>query len=465
MRKQTIIKSAIVLVALCGIIALIFFMLRTSRQNKCHELLRGSEYNCVFLSMFPTDSFNEEYFKFYRAQEVLIPDVVIPNFKALQGFVRDVALSENEMTTIYLGVDPKKVSAAQVLSLREAFPGVDFEVIPTFRRLSDWRHDLGFEKSYNAYLSFTQGLLNQDHVRVYTFFAQEWLIADDTNFQKGLLLTEPVAERIYIYADGLHNQFFTAENVASIFDDFNELLTSAKKDGYQFPNLSDYDVVMLGDSVFGLFTDHSSIPELVSYLSGARTYNCGWSGSTAGGENPSSGVNVVDAYLSGDLSSIPEEVQTHAGLEKWLQAEAAGPKKNVLFVLHYGLNDYFNDELLANPLDPYDQTTYCGAIRTIIEKLQKARPDAKILLIAPNATLFYDGGTMPMGDNGASLLDYADALIAIGEEYGIPVQDDYHQVIPPEKAARFLVDEVHPNEAGRYQIAKEILRMISVSLQ
>lgn len=463
MKSQILKKSAIALIAICLILVLVFFGLRAINQNRDHKLLRESEYNCVFLSMFPVSTFHEEYFAYYRAEDVLILDSVIPDYKTLRSYFRDIALSENEMTTIYLGVDPRKVSAAQVLALKEGFPEVNFEVIPTFRRLSSWKSDLRFAKSYDTYLSFTQNLLNQDHVRVYSFFAQEWLIADDANFKKGLLLTEPVAERIYIYSDGLHNQFFTNENIASFFDDFNELLTRVKKDGYHFADLSDWDVVLLGDSVIGLFTDHSSIPELVTCLSGARTYNCGWSGSKAGGTDPSCGINVLQSYLSGDLSSIPAEVQTHAGLQKWQQAEAAGSKKNVLFALHYGLNDYFQDEPIDNPSDPYDRSTYCGAIRIMIEMLQKERPDAKLLLIAPNAATCYKGGTLPMGENGGTLPEYVDALIAIGAEYGIPVQDDYHLVIPPEIAARLLVDDVHPNESGRYKIAKQLISTISES--
>lgn len=465
MKKPILIKSAILLIALCLILFLGFKIPRLLQSQKDHKVLRESEYNCVFLSMFPTDSFNEEYFSYYRAEDVLILDSVIPNYKTLKSYFRDVALSENEMTTIYLGVDPLKVSAAQVLSLKEGFPEVNFEVIPTYRRLSSWKKDLRFEKSYNSYLSFTQKLMNEDHVRVYSFFAQEWLIADDTNFQKGLLLTEPVAERIYIYSDGLHNQFFTSENIASFFDDFNQLLTQTKKEGYHFPDLSDWDVVLLGDSVIGLFTEHDSIPELVTYLSGARTYNCGYSGSTAGGTDPSAGVNVLRSYLSGDLSSIPSEVQTYKGLQKWQEAKAAGTKKNVLYVLHYGLNDYFQDEPLENPSDPLDEGTYCGAIRSMIETLQSAEPNAHLLLIAPNAATCYKGGTLPMGENGATLPEYVDALIAIGAEYGIPVQDDYHLVIPPEVAARLLVDDVHPNEFGRYKIAKQLIQSISESYQ
>lgn len=460
MKKHSLIRIMVILIALCLIFFLFFFVNKTLRQNKDRKILRESEYNCVFLSMFPTDSYNEEYFAYYRAEDALILDSVIPDYKTLKSYLREVNLSENEIVTIYLGVDPRKVSASQVLSLLEAFPEVSFEVIPTYRRLSQWKKDLQFEKSYNAYLSFAQGLIGKDRVHVHSFFAQEWLIADDYNFQKGLLLTEPIAERIYIYADGLHNQFFTAENIALIFDEFNELLTTTKKEGYQFPDLSDWDVVFFGDSVIGHFTDHSSIPELVTYFSGARTYNCGWGGSTAGGTDPSSGLNVLRSYLSGNLSSIPEEHLVHVNLEKRLQDETASSKKNLLYVLHFGLNDYFQDELLLNPLDPYDESTYCGAIRTMIEELQKARPDAKLLLIAPNAALCYGGGTLPMGNNGAALPEYVDALIAIGEEYGIPVQDDYHLVIPPETAERFLVDEVHPNESGRYQIAKTLLQSI-----
>ena len=453
-------RVLLILIPVIALAALIAFLFFQNRQGKIHELLKTSEYNCVFLSMFPIDTFQEEYFSRYRAQDALILRNVIPNYKTLKSYLRDVALSENEVTTIYLGVDPKKITAEQILGLHESFPDCTFEVIPVYRRLSQWMKDWQVGKTYDAYLTMTTKLMGQENIRVYSFFAQEWLIADDTNYSSGVLLTEPLAERIYIYSDNLHHCDFKPEEVATIFDAFNLLLSETKENGYKFPDLSSWDVLCLGDSVFGNYAGHDSIPELISYLSGARSYNCGWSGATASGSDPSSGTCILRAYLTQDLSALPDNVQARTGLEKRLKDEATSSSRKLLFALHYCLNEYFYDKPLDNASDPLDENTYCGAMRSMIETIQKERPDAKILLIAPNSVTIYKAGSVPMGENGALLNDYADALLGVGAEYGIPVLDG-RGVITSDEAARFLDGDVHPNEFGRYKIAKAIIRCIS----
>ena len=125
------------------------------------------------------------------------------------------------------------------------------------------------------------------------------------------------------------------------------------------------------------------------------------------------------------------------------------------------MNDYLQGYPVDNEEDPHDVNTYCGAVRIMIETLLANRPDAKILLIAPNAVTCHQQGTQSFGDNGAPLNEYADALLRLGESYGIPVQDDFHDVIPLENADYYLTDQLHPNEYGRYKISKELIRQIS----
>ena len=115
----------------------------------------------------------------------------------------------------------------------------------------------------------------------------------------------------------------------------------------------------------------------------------------------------------------------------------------------------------ANEKDPLDAETFCGAMRKMIETLRENRPDAKILLIAPNTITCFENGSRVLSETGAPFSDYADAVLRIGLEYGLPVQDDYHDVISAEIAADYLGDQVHPNEYGRYLLTKELIRQIS----
>jgi len=463
MKKHSIPKGLVIaFLALSCIVCIIIAILSFSKREKICQRLRTSNYNCVFLSMFPIDTFQEEDFSYFRAEDVLKLTEVIPNYQTLKSCVKAVSSSGNEVGTIYLGVDPLKVSAQQVLELQASLPGTSFEVIPTYRRLSQWLSDKRADAHFQAYRDFVEALQEKENVRVYSFFSQEWLIADDANYLSGLLLNESVAERIYIYSDALHNCNFNRENTPTIFYEFEQLLQGAREHGYSFPDLSDWDIVFFGDSVMGNYVGHDSIPGLIRDLCNARTYNCGWNGATASGAEVSGGINVLNCYLSGDLTSLPTDSRTYLGLRERLEAEKQPSGRKQLFVIHYGLNDYFQGKPIDNAADPYDAETYCGAIRSMIETLKKQRPEARILLIAPNAVTCFDAGSRILGENGAPLADYVDALLQVADAYHLAIQNDYRDVLPPENAERFLDGEVHPNEYGRYKIAKALAELITV---
>ncbi|MBO4515608.1 MAG: SGNH/GDSL hydrolase family protein [Lachnospiraceae bacterium] len=456
-------KLIMLIIPCCAAVALLvcFFLivLPYLKMAPTRKLLRESEYNCVFLSMFPVSTFDKEDFSYFRADDALIVEELVPNARAMKSYLKDVTLSGNKMQRIYLGVDPTKITAEQILEFQAAFPDAVFEILPTYRRLSDWMKDPDWENTYAAYLDMVQKLVGKEKLSIYSFFAQEWLIADDDNYLDGTLLTQRIAHILYIYADIDHRCDFRPENVTFFFTEFHSLLKESIWNGFSFPDLSSWEIIMLGDSVIGNYSEHDSIPELVASFSGAKTYNCGWGGASAATrDSDSCGSNMVKAFLSGDLSTIPNDVQAYSGMKAFWNASSVGEKQ--LFVLHFGLNDYFQAVPLDNPKDPKDVTTYCGALRSMIEMIQAARPDAKILLIAPNPVLLFHYGKDPLSDEGAPLADYADAVLSLGESYGIPVLNDY-EVLHPDTAYYYLSGDVHPNEYGRYKIAKALIYRIS----
>ena len=466
-RKTKWILPSVIVIALLMCAAIVFLCLSRAPKAKTHKLLQTSEYNCVFLSMFPIETYSEEDFSYFRALDVLKLTEVIPNAKVMKSYLADVRQSENELTSIYLGVDPKKVTAAEILEWKSAFPEASFEVFPAYIRLSDWTKSLSLEKTYNAYLSLAEGLVEKEGIHVYSFFAQEWLIADDANYEskKGILLAKDVATRLFIYGDVDHNCDLKPESMALYFDEFNRLVTNAKSNGYRFPDLSSYDIIFLGDSIIGRFTGHSSIPELVASLTNARTYNFGYGGSSAAGNLPNSGPNLLAAYLTGQIADLPAEVPIHDGIIKRLSDEASPSDQTTVFVLHFGLNDYFQAYAIDNPSDPKDSSTFCGALRGMIETLKKERPNAKLVLIAPNGITSYHAGADIKGAGGAPLADYVDAIVRLGEEYQIPVINDFVDVIPSSVAKYYLEDDIHPNENGRYRISKAVISCIEHSIR
>ena len=92
MKKHSIPKGLVIaFLALSCIVCIIIAILSFSKREKICQRLRTSNYNCVFLSMFPIDTFQEEDFSYFRAEDVLKLTEVISNYQTLKSFVKAVS--------------------------------------------------------------------------------------------------------------------------------------------------------------------------------------------------------------------------------------------------------------------------------------------------------------------------------------------------------------------------------------
>lgn len=437
---------------------LLLFIGRNYMQHRAdHRLLRDSTYNSVFLSMYPANTFDKEDFAHFRADNVLILDTA-DTYRELKHDLKDVAASGNALRVIYLGVDPEKITGKQILQLSEKFPGVIFEVIPAYRPTIWWA--TASPEALKAYRSMADTLTGLENIRLYSFFASEWLVANPQSYLAGTQLCHDAAHLVYVYTDDLHGYMITPENKEQVFLDFSDLYQKFVTSFVPYPDLSQKTILFFGDSVIGNTTDYTSIPELVSLFTGADCYNCGVGGSSATpkGDFPFSVNEVLDAYLSGSVSSLSEEVQAYHGLTAYFNKKDTFKDENLLFVLHYGLNDYFDGQPIASE-DPRDPATFTGSLRIAIDRLQKTHPEAEILLIAPNFTNYFQNGTMINSEEGSIFTDYIQAICQIAEEYSLPLLNNYQDVITPDNASQFLADGCHPNESGRFRIAEAIANL------
>lgn len=459
------------LLILLPVIGLLLLSAGLFLRHKDEEpLLTSGKYDAVFLSMFPISTYHAEDFASYGGCQTILFPSVIPDDSTLQNCIRYVKSSKNRMKMIYLGIDPTKVTAEQVLDFTKMFPESIFEIFLTYHSLEDWLSMEDYEETFQAYRRFVLELADDSsRIRIFPFFAQEWLIADPENYIGDSLLDDYVALRLYLYT--LDSEKDTSYHIREqetevLFQEFHDLLDSAKKEGISRPDLSDWDVIFFGDSVIGNYSGHYSIPGYLEDFTGANTYNCAWSGSSAGGEDVSSLSKMLDNYLSGDVSSIPEGLQTRRELSRLLDDLQKGSvnRANRLYVLYYGLNDYFKGRLVKST-DPLDKNTYGGALRCAIETLHEADPDARIILSAPNFTTLWSNGSQVLGEDGGIYEEYIREAQEIAEEQGIPCLDIYHNVITPEDHKRFLSGDVHPNEFGEYLIAKTLMHCIADNLR
>lgn len=466
-RKQTLILISVLCLIL---IAFAFFFAPAFQDRRVRSLSMQSiqesagTYDSYFLSMFPITEFHEEDFRTYEALSLMKLSYTIPDYDTLKAFF--VTLQGNApIKKIYLGLDPAKLSGEQATELIAMLPDTVFSIFLYPRSLDQWKEIQESDSLLSAYHDLTVTLISLPLVKVYPFFAQEWVIANPDNYLTSNELKDDIDLRIYLYslfANESRDCCIREEDAEILFDQFHELIVAAKEGAVFFPDLSSRKIVFLGDSVIGNFTDRRSIPAYLHDLAGAATYNCGWGGATATDTGLCCLHPVLDALISGNLQELPTDVQAYTGLSQLYAAETPSSlnSPDTVFVLHYGINDYY----LGLPLetsDPLDTNSFAGAMRNGITRLKQAFPQASIVIILPNHIFTFENGTEVLSDHGMVYEDYIDTLSQIALDYNLPVLDAYHQIINGEKTYVHVDDNTHPNDYGRFQIAYALMHVIA----
>lgn len=127
---------------------------------------------------------------------------------------------------------------------------------------------------------------------------------------------------------------------------------------------------------------------------------------------------------------------------------------DLVFVLG-GTNDWANNVTMGSITDSVD-TTFYGALNTLVNGLLDKYPTQTIVLATP---LHRQGDTVA-NSAGATLNAYRNAVIAIGEKFGVAVLDLYATSgLYPDNATNYtnlVPDGRHPNEAGHTKLSKRI---------
>lgn len=441
-----------------------------------YERIATEDYTSVFFSTFPVNNYTEEDFAYYREIYPLKSTYCIPDMETLNEYFTLVTQNGREITSIYLGVRPDIVSAEDLLNLVDAWYGVPFEVIIAYPSLEYWQ---GLdEEEYTATLAAYKDFINtlmpyyednpwiQGNLSLYFYSGTEWLVGNPANYESDFNVNAGISHSLSMYSDRNHEYMLTLDNYEETLENFETLVNKSRngetmtaEKGQTYPDLSKWDVVFFGDSVIA-FSETSSISGAFSGLTGAHTYNCGKGGSSATMKNNSSGIPaVVDAFLSEDLSGFGEDSQIYAGMSDYF--ENARKKRQKCFVLNFGLNDYYAGYRVRSE-DPYDTYTYAGALRTAVDKLQAAYPDAVIILMTPNFTSYFGNGLEPQSDVGGLLPDYVAAVNSICEEKELLVYDSYSRLgIDSTNHTEYLLDGCHPNEATRYTMAQGLAGLLA----
>lgn len=439
------------------------------------ERIATEDYNVVFFSTFPIDHYSEEDFVFYRNLYPLKASYCIPDMETLNDYFTRVAQCGNDVEKVYLGVRPDIITADDVLSLLNTWGGMHFNVIIAYPSLEYWKNlnEEEFSATLDAYINFVNTLMEgyeenewlQNNLSLYFYNSTEWLVGNKTNYDGEFNVNEGMSRILFLYLDEWEGSELTLENYEEKLEDFENLVAACQtEETTQYPDLSKWDVVFFGDSVMA-FSTTTSIPSAFSGLTGAHIYNCSQGGSSATmvSEESLGFPKIVDAFLTEDLSCLDENSDIYAAMTDYF--EHAKKKRQKCFVINFGLNDFFWGYPIQND-DPYDTHTYAGALRTAVDKLQAAYPDATIILLTPNYTSYFGNGLEPQSDVGGTMPDYVSAVISICEEKDLLLYDSYNRLgIDSSNHKEYLLDGTHPNEATRYTMAQGLAKLLEPSAE
>lgn len=485
----------LIITLFCGL--LLFWYFRTIhyhsdqiRKNDIAALTIG-EYDCLLLSMYPTEAFDSEDFVYYRGLSTLKANHRFETISDISDYLHTALDTEQQFTNIYIGLDASAISAQynfhtslyykeyqkKLLSIISANPQITFEFLLPYYSLNYWNtlSDGRQREFITAYQNFINIFSGQPNVTIYFLGYEEWLICNPGNYDAFNSCSPDITSFLLALTFRDDHYKLTPDNMEQHFAALESLMANHShqadapeggKENLSSPDLSNYDIIFFGDSVIGNYTNSLSIPGVIQGLSGAHTFNMGNGGTCATMGQDSSTINlntIVDAFLAGDKEAFDPSTQPYIGLQAYLEYTAS---KNIsedtrtCFVINYGLNDFFSGQAISSE-NPFDVYTYKGSLRAAVTKLQKAYPDSMIILMTPNFCSYFDNGMQPQSEKGGQLTDYVNAILELSEELGLCCVDNYNNLgINATNHAEYLLDGCHPNELERYRIGQHILQVL-----
>lgn len=469
-KRFFIIAAAVCLILLTAAGPFVYRKLSVYIEKKhALEVLAASDYQSVFLSMYDISAFPMEPFAVNKGIPTLKSDYCWKNTAELNTALQNIFSSGNNITNVFLGLDPFALLQSSArssafndwLTFADSNPNTSFEVLFSFPSVDYWLSlsEADRDKALSLYESLAGMLYTRNNIIMYYVGGEDWLICNPSNYTGSFTVNSQVSEKIFLYTfcDGYFE--ITAENAAEMLAQTRSQILSQTAAPVEYPDLSGYDIVFIGDSILGIDTGSLSFEGIISSLSGASVFNCAQGGTCAAESAPGRLCfpKITSEFLCGQPSA-PDAVYGQ-GILQYASSDHSG--KKLCFLINFGLNDYFNSLPLASIADPYDIRCYTGAMRAAIVELQKHFPEALYIIMGPGQIIRFQEGTELI--NGVnSLYDYSTAASELADELGTAYLDLYHEfpAAGEELADVLLRDGIHYNEHGRLCLSRRIMEFI-----
>lgn len=244
--------------------------------------------------------------------------------------------------------------------------------------------------------------------------------------------------------------------------------TSVKSVSNREESVSDNDVlqvdedkvkiVVFGDSIWNEGRGTDGISEQVMEQLDVEIYNCAIGGTTAAVDGD---VPEREEWDSRSFSGMVYVARGIVDPDELMPDDAACEViKQVDFnevdyvIVSYGLNDYFSD-ITVYPKEYYDKSSYVGALRYGIHRLQKSFPNLEIILTSPTYCEWFKG------ERQFELGRYVECARGVAQEMDVHFLDMYHALGKnPEEKMEYLSDGVHLTSEGRALYANSVIEYL-----
>ena len=428
----------------------------------------------LFVSMYDISGYDENMFSEYMG----IPTYICRNYqpsnaKKMTEFLTNVNnQTENSYYYLLLGLDPAKFSGdeEELKAFKDAVPSHPMNkveiILPIYPY--DYWNSLN-EKKYTALKEKYQMVVDAfgDMDNVYIYFAGDklWLLSNancymkDTNYG---LKDSVCNDYVLIETIFTHNSLISGIDLLDKWSHMDELMQTIREENLlNKTKLSkDKSYVFIGDSVFGLFGDPTSIPSVVQEYSGVPCYNCGIGGMAIVSTNETPGcVSLIDAVTDSSESSrsMKERLLSDYVSEPNRDSFTEGCNvcqentKDITFFVEFGVNDYFTASDLNTAHEEFEKG---------IRSLQTRYPESEIVVLVPGyiVTPNYGIGENPTDISGGNLEDYRKLIREIGNDCGCDVVEMTEFPFLTQESCPDYSDGVHYNEMGRFLIGIELVR-------
>ena len=428
--------------------------------------LSNSVYDVAHVSMWDTSMLSNEWYSFYFGETILYPEAEYETPQELHDNLEGIFENESKVKKVYVNIDPyalyknyyesiyyeseilpfEEYLADYIFPFLEDHQDVMFDFYFPNKPLSYWRSIPIDEviEIFDSWYRFAMYLRWYENARTAYLGAEEWLAVNENNFESEYILNEEISLLTYLYLYAYDEYTVTPPEINAAKNSVLNYIVKAEHGDYVYTNFDESEIVLLGDSVFAFVNQHTvSISGFIEALTDVPCINIALGGTTASKFGEDSFTDVANRLVAGNLG----------GMDGDIYKDVVHPGDDVLFIISYGFNDYFN----GLSIDEFE-----GGLTEGIKQIKKDYPNCEILLVAPYTLGIAEGGAIPYTEGGHLLEEYVEAAERISELEDIHFCNLIEKSgITFENSTGYLVDGVHPRLSACLFFAKLILDSMS----